>query len=175
MLDDLDGNRFLPFDAQAVHRIREINVFVFGDFLHRRHAAVEVGVQRQHESAVGQRLDQLRGGNFIARQENHRRDTRSRPVRRQRCRSIARRRAGHGLDRFAVSDHLIDDGDQHRHAKILERTGMRVAALLDPKVLDVDLLAITVGPEKVGVAFAGRDDVLVIDERNDPFLLCPNP
>jgi len=30
LLDDLDGNGFLPFDAQTVHRIGEINMFALG-------------------------------------------------------------------------------------------------------------------------------------------------
>src|SRR5215207_6411080 len=36
------------------------------------------------------------------------------------------------------------------------------------------LLAVTAGPEQIGVALAGRDDVFVVDERNHPLLLCPN-
>src|SRR5258708_4310239 len=51
---------------------------------------------------------------------------------------------------------------------------MRVAALLDPKIFEMKLLAVPAGPEQVGVALAGRDDVFVIDERNHPLLLCPD-
>jgi hypothetical protein len=52
---------------------------------------------------------------------------------------------------------------------------VRVAALLDPEVLDAELLAVTVGPEEVGVALVHRHDVLVVDEGHHPFLLAPHP
>ena len=51
---------------------------------------------------------------------------------------------------------------------------MRVATLLDPEIFDVDLLAVSVRPEEIGVAFEGRYDVLVADKGNDPFLLGPH-
>jgi hypothetical protein len=47
--------------------------------------------------------------------------------------------------------------------------------LLHPQVLDVDLAAVALGPEEIAVAFERRDDVLVVDERDDPFLLAPDP
>jgi hypothetical protein len=51
---------------------------------------------------------------------------------------------------------------------------MRVTALLDPQIFDVDLLTVTIGPEKIGVTLASRDDVFVGDKWNDPFFLRPN-
>ena len=51
---------------------------------------------------------------------------------------------------------------------------MRVTALLDPEILDVELLTVSISPEEVGVALEGRDDVLVVDKGNDPFFLCPH-
>src|SRR5262249_21256061 len=47
-------------------------------------------------------------------------------------------------------------------------------ALLDPQVLDVELLAVPLGPVEVRVALEHRHDVLVVDERNDPLLLAPD-
>src|SRR5581483_5728022 len=52
---------------------------------------------------------------------------------------------------------------------------VRVAALLDPQVLDVELLAVAVGPQEVGVALVHRHDVLVVDEGHHPLLLAPHP
>jgi len=52
---------------------------------------------------------------------------------------------------------------------------VRVAALLDPEILQVELFAVTVCPEQIGVAFTHRDDVGIVDKGNDPLLLGPNP
>ena len=38
----------------------------------------------------------------------------------------------------AVGDHLLDDRDEHRHPEILERPGVRVAAQLDPEIVEAD-------------------------------------
>ena len=51
---------------------------------------------------------------------------------------------------------------------------MGIAALLYPQVFQVELLPITVRPEKIAVPLECGDDVLVIDEGDDPFLLGPN-
>src|SRR5262245_64490083 len=52
---------------------------------------------------------------------------------------------------------------------------MRIAALLDPEILQMELLAVAVGPEQVGIALARGDDIFIINEWDDPFLLGPNP
>jgi len=49
----------LAFDAQRIHGVRQIQRFVLGDFLYEAHAAIEIGVEIQHERAVGNRLDEL--------------------------------------------------------------------------------------------------------------------
>src|SRR5262249_61062291 len=58
--------------------------------------------------------------------------------------------------------------------EVFKRSRVRVAALLDPQVFDVKLLAVAIGPEEIGVSFKGRNDVFVVDERNHPFLLSPD-
>ena len=37
----------LALEAQRVHRVREVDAFLLGELLHDRHAAVEVGVERE--------------------------------------------------------------------------------------------------------------------------------
>ena len=71
------------------------------------------------------------------------------------------------------ADHLFDHRDQHGHAEVFKRSGVRVAALLNPEIFEVKLLAVTIGPEEIGIALEGRDNILVVDERNHPFLLRP--
>ena len=74
----------------------------------------------------------------------------------------------------AVGDHLLDHRDEHGHAEVLERAGVRVAAHLHPQVLDPELAAVALRPEDVGAAFVHRHHVLVADAGADPFLLAPD-
>ena len=74
----------------------------------------------------------------------------------------------------AVGDHLLDDRDQHRHAEVLERPGVRVAAQLDPEIVEAELAAVALGPEQVRAALVHRDDVLVAHLGADPLLLAPD-
>ena len=174
LLDDLERQRLLAFEPQAVHRVGEVDAFLRREPLHDRHAAVEVGVEREHERAVGERLHQLRRRHARARQDDDGRNAGCRRVGGERRRRVTGRGAGDGADVAAVGDHLLDDRDEHRHAEILERPGVRVAAHLDPEILDPDRLAVALGPEDVGAALVHRDDVLVADFRTDPFLLAPD-
>src|SRR6185436_17563102 len=59
-------------------------------------------------------------------------------------------------ERRAVGDHLLDDRHQHRHPEVLERAGVRVAAHLDPDVVEPELAAVALGPEEVRAAFVHR-------------------
>ena len=67
LLDDLDADGLLALDAQRVHRVGQVKRRVLGDLLHQLHAAVEVGVQVEHQRAVGNRLDQLRASEILPR------------------------------------------------------------------------------------------------------------
>ena len=148
---------------------------LLGDLLDDRHAAVEIGIEREHEGPVGERLHELGDRDPVLGQEHHRGDARRRAVGAERRRGVAGGGARHRVDGRPTRHHLLDQRDQHGHAEVLEGPGMRVAALLDPQVLDVELLAVAVGPEEVGVALVHRHDVLVVDERHHPLLLAPDP
>src|ERR1044072_8745503 len=50
---------------------------------------------------------------------------------------------------------------------------MRISALLDPEIFQMELLAVAVRPEQIGIAFARGNHVLVVDERHHPFFLGP--
>ena len=174
LLHDLDRQRLLSLEAQAVHRVRQVDALFRREALHDRHAAVEVGVERQHQRAVGERLHQLRRRHLGARQDDHGRDPGGGGVGGERRRRVTGRRARHRADAHAVGDHLLDHRDEHGHAEILERPGVRVAAHLHPQVLDAELAAVAFRPEDVGAAFVHRHHVLVADAGADPFLLAPD-
>ena len=111
---------------------------VLGDLLDHAHAPVEIRVERQHQRAVGDRLDQLRDRDLALGQEHDGLNAGGRAVDRQRGRSVAGRGAGDRLDRRAFADHLLHLRDQHGHAQVFEGPAMGVAAELDPKVVDAD-------------------------------------
>ena len=174
LLHDLDADGLLSLEAQAVHRVGEVDAFFDRQPLHDRHAAIEVGVERQHEGAVGERLHELRGRDLAARKNDDRRNLRRGGVRGERRRRVTGRGAGDGAHRFAVGHHLPHDRDEHRHPEILERPGVRLAAHLDPELVHAELAAEALGPHQVGAALVHRDDVLVADAGADPFLLAPH-
>ena len=148
LLDDFDAHRFLALDPQRIHRVRQVKRFVLGDFLDQPHAAVEVGVEIEHERAVGNRLDELRAGNFPARQQHDGLDAGRGAIGRQRRRGVAGGGADDGLDGRALGNHLLDLRHQHRHAEVFERAAVRVAAEFDPKFVHPDDLSEAFGPEK---------------------------
>ena len=174
LLDDLDAHGLLPLDPERVHGIGQIDRLVLGDLPHHAHAAVEIRVQRQDQRAIGDRLYELGHGYLALGQKHDGLDAGSGAVDRERGRGIAGRGAGHGLDRRALADHLLDLRHQHGHAEVLERSAVGVAAELEPEVVHADELAEPLGPEEVGSAFVERDDVVVGDLRQDPFLFAPD-
>jgi hypothetical protein len=95
LLRDLDRDGLLSFEAQAVDGIREVDAFVNRQALDHCHAAVEVGVDREHGRAARERLHELRRRDLAARQHDDRRDAGCRRVSGERGRRIARGRAAH--------------------------------------------------------------------------------
>ena len=74
LLDDLDADGLLALDPKRIHRVGQVERRVLGDLLDQPHAAVEVGVQVEHQRAVGDGLDQLGDGNLSPRQQHDRLD-----------------------------------------------------------------------------------------------------
>ena len=144
------------------------------DFLYQRHAAVEVRIQRQRQGAVGDGLNQLGVGHLALGKENDGLQAGNGAVGRQRRRGVAGRSARHRRDVFSIRDHLLHHRHQHRHAQVLERPGVAVAALLDPQIGHPDLVSQPLGPEQVGAALEGGHDVVVRDARTDPLALAPD-
>ena len=109
-----------------------------------------------------------------ARQDDDGRDAGGGGVGGERRGGVAGRRARDRADRRAVGDHLLDDRHEHGHAEVLERPGVRVAAHLDPEIVEAELAAVALGPEQVRAALVHRDDVLVAELGADPLLLAPD-
>ncbi len=55
--DDFNADRFLTLNAQTIHRVSKVNRIVLRHFLDNFHTAIEVGIEREHVRAVGNRLD----------------------------------------------------------------------------------------------------------------------
>ena len=56
-LADFRRNRLLAFHAEAVHGVGEVDAVVGSDLLDNLHATIKVGVEGEHDAAVGNRLD----------------------------------------------------------------------------------------------------------------------
>ena len=174
LLHDLDTHGLLSFHAQRVHAVGQVHALLVGQALHHFHAIVEVAFHGQHGGAIGQRLHQLRGRDLTPWQQDHGADAGGCGVGGQRRRGVTGRRAGHRGDGLAVRDHLFHRGHEHGHAQILERPGVRVAAHLDPEILDAQLAAVALGPEQVAAALVHRHHVLVADVRVNPLAFAPH-
>ena len=130
----------LALDAQAVHRVGEVDALVF------RRAAARGACSRRSRcrptstsAPLASGWSELRRRHLAARQDDDRRECPPRRRRRRatpRCRRSRRTRRRGSLR--AVGDHLPHDRDEHGHAEVLERPGVLVAALLDPQVLEAD-------------------------------------
>ena len=65
LLQQLNGYGLLPFNAERVHRVGEINLVAAADFLHQSHAPIEISAQGERQRAVGYGLDELGGGDHV--------------------------------------------------------------------------------------------------------------
>ena len=172
---NFDAHRLLPFDAQAVHRVGQVDAVVLGQLLDDAHTAVKIGVQRKDVRAVGDGLDELGGAHLVLRQKDDGRDARRRRVSRQRRAGVPGAGAGDGLDRVVGQrHHLLNHADEDGHAQIFEAAGVAVAAQLDPQVGQANLLAQSLGPEQVGVALKHADDVVVGQVGDEPLFHGPD-
>ena len=65
--------------------------------------------------------------------------------------------------------------DEDGHAEVLEASSVADPAVLHPKVVHgEELFPEPFGPEEVGVAFEGANDVVGVDLRENPLLLAPH-
>ncbi len=64
LLEQLEGGRLLALDAQLVDRVDERDGVALDEFPHELQRGVEVGLERDHASAVDQRLGELAGGDL---------------------------------------------------------------------------------------------------------------
>ena len=174
LLHDLNAHRLLALHAQGIHRVGQVNGGILGDLFDYGHASVEVGVQGQHQRAIGDGLDELSGGDLASGQENDGGDSRRSSVGSQRCGGVASGGTGHSADGLAIRPHLLHHGDQHRHPQVFEGAGVAVTTQLHPQVLDSQLPAQPLGQEAVGIALVHGDHILILHLGADPLLLAPH-
>mmetsp|Transcript_13167 Transcript_13167/g.44609 ORF Transcript_13167/g.44609 Transcript_13167/m.44609 type:complete len:517 (+) Transcript_13167:425-1975(+) len=175
LLEDLDGRGLLALDAQGVEGVGQVDGHLLDHLLDELHAAVKVCVHLDHGCAVGDRLEQLGGGDLAPGQDDHAGDARGGAVGREGRGGVPRGRAAHRGDLGGARlAHVVHLGHEHRHAKVLEGGGVGEAALLDPEVREAQGVAEALRPEEVGVALEHGHDVVVGDVWEDPLLLGPH-
>jgi hypothetical protein len=118
--------------------------------------------------------DELRDAHHTARKQHHHRQTGGRSVGGEGRRRIAGARAGDGANlQRAAAETVVDHADQHRHPEILERPGVRGAALLHEELAEAELGGEATRRIERRHSFAGRDDRVVRNLRRHPFALAP--
>lgn len=139
------------------------------------HTAVEIGVETQNESAIGDGLNQLGNRYSICGKEDDGWDSGGSAVGRESGGGVSGGGAANADDGAVHFAEAIYLADQDGHAQILETPGVADPAVLDPELAHAqELFAETLGPEEVGVALEGADDVVAVDLREDPLLLGPD-
>ena len=118
LLDDLDGDRLLAFEPQAVHRVGQVHALLAAQ------AACTMAMQPSKSVSSDSTSAPLASGctscavvTLPFGQDDDGRDARGGRVGGQRRGGVAGRRAGDGLHRAAVGHHLLDHRDQHGHAR----------------------------------------------------------
>ena len=109
-------DRLLPFEAEGVDAVDEIDAELAGDLLHALHGVVEVAGDLHGQGAVVEGLGQLAVGNLAAADEDHG------PHQTGRGAEDSERRAGvagAGAGGAAGADHA-GMGERGRHAVVLE-------------------------------------------------------
>ena len=137
VLEQLPDDRLLPFDAERVDRVDEVDAEAVARFAHEAHGGVEVAAhlqaraRRTRASAPACRWRSFPPGR--TRWPAARPARRRRRARRWCCRSRRRRR------RVAFDAHGLRHG--HGHAAILERAGGVLAFVLEEQSLALDTAA----------------------------------
>ena len=81
LLEDLDCGGLLSLKAEGVQGVSQVDGELRGHLANKAHAAVEVGVNGQHEGSVSNGLHELRQGDLVCGEEHDGWDARSRRVR----------------------------------------------------------------------------------------------
>ena len=174
-LTDFRGDGLLTFHAEAVHGVGEVNAVVLRDFLDNLHAAVEVGIEGEHDASVTDRLDELSGTCLAGREEHDGGDAGLCAVGAEGGRSITRGGASNGVNRVDV---LLDDvvhlAHENCHAEVLETTRMGVAAKFHLEASDAEFFCQGGCVKERAPAFAHGDDVFYRHVRQNHFALAPD-
>ena len=174
-LADFRRNRLLAFHAEAVHGVREVDAVVGSDLLDNLHATVKVGVEGEYDAAVRNRLNQLGNASLAGGQEHDARNAGLGAVGAEGCRGVAGRGASHGVDFVnLLFDNMVHLAHENRHAEILERTGVGIAAKLDLEALDAHFLGERSCVKQRAPAFAHGDDVFNRHIGEHHFAFAPN-
>ena len=71
VLQQLPDDRLLSFDAEGIDRVDQIDAEAVASRADELHGRVEIAAHLQHESAVGEGLGELAGGDLAARHEDN--------------------------------------------------------------------------------------------------------
>lgn len=174
LLADFGTDRFLTFDAEAVHRVRKVNAIVGGHLLDDFHAAVKIRVECENDASVRNRLNELRNACLSAGKKNDARNSGLGGECGKRSGRVPGRGAGDSVDRLSFADHGIHLAYENGHAEIFKAPRVRVSAELDPKRLEPDFLCESACVEQRTPAFAQCHDIFFRDFGQDHFALAPD-
>ena len=152
-------DRFLPFEAERIDRVHQVDAQPVGDLPDALHGIVEVADDLDRQRPMIERLGELAVGDLARTDED------------DRAKSEIGRRAVDGQGRRGVARAGTGDSPGRNHASMRERRGHAVvfeaAGGIHPLVLEperagieADVLADLVGALEQGLTFADRDDLV---------------
>ena len=174
LLDDLDRERLLPFDAAGCSSSwrgrRPLPRRAAGRSPCSRRSRCRAPARARRSPAAARAA---RAVTQAARQDDDGRNAGRGGIGGQGRRRVAGRRAGDARMSAPSAIICLTTETSTVMPEVLEGPGVRVAAQLDPQVVEPELAAVALGPEQVRAALVHRDDVLVCAARGRPIPSCP--
>ncbi len=161
--------RLLAFDAERVDGVEQVDAEAVGEHAHQRENLIEVGFHLKRARAVFQRLRQLAVGDVAVRDEDDGIESGGAGIGRHGCGRVAGGDARHAL--AAESNRLRDAAG---HAVVFERSGGIEALVFERQPIQAAVLSGARRVQQRRVAFAKRDDLMVMAIERQQFAIAPD-
>jgi hypothetical protein len=169
LVEHLDDDGLLPFDAKRIDRIQQVNALAFGQDAHHRQDLVKVGFHLKCARTILQSLRQFSIGDVAVGNEDEGLESSGAGVSRHGSGSVAGGDAGHAP--HAEPPRLRDSAG---HPVVFERSGRIEALVLENQPVEPAIFRRLGRGEQGRVPFPERDHRVEILEKRDHLAIAPD-